>query len=132
MIRTLSQMSYRLPAVLWYDDRLSLYVSRCPPLGLYSQGESEAQAKEAIESAVTIYLRHLSVKYLERRGWRRTVPLLGERVEGDPDFFTLSGEISGALPPPRARPLYEDEDEDFLHLAHAQETKFVLSVKIDL
>lgn len=34
-----------------------IWVSHCPALGLYSQGESQTEATEAIHEAVTLYLQ---------------------------------------------------------------------------
>lgn len=41
-----------------YDVDAHVYVAHCPLIGVYSQGETEAEAKEAIRSAVEMYLQY--------------------------------------------------------------------------
>ncbi len=46
----------KLSAGIRFDDAAGVHVSWCPALDIYSQGESEAEAKAAIESAVLMYV----------------------------------------------------------------------------
>ncbi|MCI0529555.1 MAG: hypothetical protein L0Y56_19105 [Nitrospira sp.] len=50
------QLNVKLSCVIWEDEDTGVYVSKCPSLDIYSQGESEGQAFEAIKSAVKMYL----------------------------------------------------------------------------
>ena len=46
----------RYKAGLKYDKRAKVYVSYAPALEIYSQGKTKARAKQALESAVTLFL----------------------------------------------------------------------------
>jgi predicted RNase H-like HicB family nuclease len=50
------QMNFNLRGLVRHDDEASVFVSQCPALGIYSQGETIAEAREAINSAVAMYL----------------------------------------------------------------------------
>src|SRR5687767_12373843 len=50
------QIQVNLSGAIRKDDAANVFVSYCPALKLYSQGEDETQALEAIKSAVTLYL----------------------------------------------------------------------------
>jgi predicted RNase H-like HicB family nuclease len=50
-------MHFRLPALVRFDDDAQLYVAWCPPVDIRSQGETMEEAKAAVLSAVTLYLR---------------------------------------------------------------------------
>ena len=39
------------------DKEAGVFVSHCPVLRIFSQGETEEQAKEAIEEAITLHLK---------------------------------------------------------------------------
>jgi len=39
-----------------YDQDAEVFVSHCPTLDVYSQGETEAEALDAIKSAVTLHV----------------------------------------------------------------------------
>lgn len=43
-------------AGVWYDEEVGQYVSVCPALDLYSQGDTEAQAISNIQEAVSLFL----------------------------------------------------------------------------
>jgi predicted RNase H-like HicB family nuclease len=59
-----------------HDEDSDVYVSHCPTLDIYSQGESEEEALEAIKSAVTMHLTtaydfNRLEKVLRRAGFER-------------------------------------------------------------
>ena len=59
------------------DTEADVFVSHCPSLGLYSQGETEDEAVEAIRSAVHLYLdaayAHDRLDLVLRRGGFRPI-----------------------------------------------------------
>lgn len=48
----------KLNAGVKFDDAAGVHVAWCPALDVYSQGESESEAKAAIESAVLMYVKN--------------------------------------------------------------------------
>lgn len=48
----------KLSAGMKFDDAAGVHVAWCPALDVYSQGESENEAKAAIESAVLMYIKN--------------------------------------------------------------------------
>lgn len=53
----LISVAVKVRCMIKRDDEADVYVSHVPILNLYSQGETEAEAKEAIEEAVLLYLK---------------------------------------------------------------------------
>ena len=51
------QMVFNLKCLMRRDEEASVVVSHCPALGVYSQGENEDEAREAIKSAVILYIQ---------------------------------------------------------------------------
>ncbi len=49
--------TFTFTATFRYDKEAAVYVAYCPALDVYSQGESEAEAREAICEAVGLYLQ---------------------------------------------------------------------------
>lgn len=45
-------------AKVWRDKKTKIFVSYCPDLCLYSQGRTEREAKDAISSAVALFLKN--------------------------------------------------------------------------
>ena len=74
-------------AGVWYDEEVGQYVSACPALDLYSQGDTEDQAISNIQEAGSLFLEtcyELGTlnQVLQERGFRRegqadrsTIPL---------------------------------------------------------
>ena len=57
----------QLQGLIRWDEDAGVYVSCCPALQLYSQGESEEEAEEAIKSAVHLFIStRLEKVFLER------------------------------------------------------------------
>jgi predicted RNase H-like HicB family nuclease len=52
------QLIVNLNGAIRKDAAANVYVSYCPTLKIYSQGETEDQASEALKSAVTLFLTH--------------------------------------------------------------------------
>jgi predicted RNase H-like HicB family nuclease len=50
------QMNFNLKCLVRYDQEAAVFVSHCPGLQIYSQGETAEEAHAAITSAVTMYL----------------------------------------------------------------------------
>jgi predicted RNase H-like HicB family nuclease len=50
------QIQVNLSGAIRHDEDAGVFVSYCPALKLYSQGESEVQAMEALKSAVGLFL----------------------------------------------------------------------------
>lgn len=50
------QIQVNLSGAIRRDEDAGVFVSYCPALKIYSQGEDEAQALEAIKSAVMLFL----------------------------------------------------------------------------
>ena len=49
----------------WYDSEATVWVSKCPALGIYSQGESEEEADLAIKEAVALFLQVAALRQAE-------------------------------------------------------------------
>lgn len=45
-----------LPCHIKRDDEAGVFVSHCPSLNVYSQGETEREAIDAIQSALHLYI----------------------------------------------------------------------------
>ena len=85
-------ISVKLTATIEYDDEAGVFVSRTPVLNIFSQGDSEVEAKEALEEAIVMQLR-ASYRFdrihqlLVRAGFTKIVGL------GPPDDIeTFSGQ----------------------------------------
>jgi predicted RNase H-like HicB family nuclease len=52
------EIMYRLSAFFRKDDDTGAFVSCCPALEIFSQGKTEEDAKRALTSAVTLYIKH--------------------------------------------------------------------------
>lgn len=52
------QVIVNLHGAIRKDADADVFVSFCPALKLYSQGETEEQATDALKSAVTLFLEH--------------------------------------------------------------------------
>jgi predicted RNase H-like HicB family nuclease len=63
------------------DEEAGVFVSRCPALNIFSQGETEDEAKAAIEEAVTL---HLKTAYRFDRLHQLLVRAGFEMVSGSP------------------------------------------------
>ena len=50
------KMSYDLSAVIWKEGKQ--YVSKCPELGVASFGDTPEKAGQALEEAVSLYLKN--------------------------------------------------------------------------
>lgn len=50
------QMMFNLKCLVRYDAEAGVFVSHCPALKLYSQGDTAEEANEAIKSAVSLYV----------------------------------------------------------------------------
>jgi predicted RNase H-like HicB family nuclease len=82
-------IAVKVLATIEYDEEAGVHVSRCPVLKIFSQGDSEAEATEAIEEAVKM---HLMAAYkfdrlhqlLLRAGFNKMV---GMGAPADPDSF---------------------------------------------
>ena len=51
------EVTVKLDVAYRVDDKTGDHISWCPALGIYSQGETEKEADEAIKSAMLNYLR---------------------------------------------------------------------------
>ena len=52
------QVIVNLQGAIRKDPAADVFVSYCPALKLYSQGEDEDQAMDALKSAVSLFLTH--------------------------------------------------------------------------
>lgn len=52
------EVNFRLQAVFKLDDATNLFVSYCPALDIYSQGRTENEAKAAMRSAITLFVKY--------------------------------------------------------------------------
>ena len=52
-----ADMIVRFACIVRKDERASAFVSYCPALDIYSQGETEEEAIAGIQSAVALYLK---------------------------------------------------------------------------
>jgi predicted RNase H-like HicB family nuclease len=57
--KTALEMSIQLPCVVRFEQETKTYVSECPPLNLLSGADTEADAVQAIQSAIVLYLQTL-------------------------------------------------------------------------
>ena len=51
------EMSIQLPCIVRFEEDTKTFVSECPPLNILSGADTEAEAIEAIQSAVVLYLQ---------------------------------------------------------------------------
>lgn len=51
------EMSIQLPCIVRFENDTKTFVSECPPLSITSGADTEAEAIEAIQSAVVLYLQ---------------------------------------------------------------------------
>jgi hypothetical protein len=51
------EMSIQLPCIVRFENDTKTFVSECPPLNITSGADTEAEAIEAIQSAVVLYLQ---------------------------------------------------------------------------
>ncbi|HVX93663.1 MAG TPA: type II toxin-antitoxin system HicB family antitoxin [Polyangia bacterium] len=82
------EVTYRLPALFKRDAATGLFVSWCPPLGIFSQGTTAKEAKRALNSAVTLYIqtcqkRGILDRQLKLRGAQPVPP--GETIGAETD-----------------------------------------------
>ncbi len=83
LFRTLAGMmsssigvQFNLRAGVKYDDAAGVYVSCCPALEVFSQGETLEEAKDALTGAIVLYLRYCySQKILDDILMDQTDPL---------------------------------------------------------
>jgi predicted RNase H-like HicB family nuclease len=50
-------ITFRLRAGIRYDDAAGVHVTFCPALDVYSQGDTEAEARTALDNSVRLYLK---------------------------------------------------------------------------
>ncbi len=55
--RMFPQITFKLNTKFRHDPEASVFVSHCPALGIFSQGDSQEQAVEAIREAAALYLQ---------------------------------------------------------------------------
>ncbi len=52
---------------VWLDAATGVYVGWCPALDVYSQGETEREARCAAIDAVELYVKHMAIRNRLRR-----------------------------------------------------------------
>lgn len=52
------EINFRLQARIRRDEETATYVTWCPALNVRSQGTSEVEARRALSSAITMYIKH--------------------------------------------------------------------------
>lgn len=67
-----------------------IWISHCPALGIYSQGESENEANEAIHEAVTLYLQTAYKMQTLDRVIRAAAEF--------PEYFQVDAQVSNEVP----------------------------------
>lgn len=97
------KIEFQLECRVRHDDKTNLFVSSCPSLGLFSQGRTEHEAREAIEDGLGMYLRAclkrgILEEVLQRCGFEPTnnVPPSVQPVRdghGD-DFVSVAPDVS--------------------------------------
>jgi predicted RNase H-like HicB family nuclease len=99
------EVMYRLSALFGRDaEEENTWVAWCPALGIVSQGESETEAKETLQSAVTLYIkrcytRNIFDREMKKRGARPVSP--GESLggaDGKSDFVAVRDTVKDAQP----------------------------------
>lgn len=88
-----------LPVAWRRDDDTGIFVSWCPPLNIYSQGETAQEAVSAAQSAASMFLKHCLRKniletILKERGFVRiadhgTLPTISIAIS-KPEYQCLS------------------------------------------
>ena len=81
------EMLIRLQCAIEHDSQADVFVSRCPALALYSQGETRDEALAAIKEAVELYLKAALDfdrfdQILRRAGFRKVMPGSTENLPG--------------------------------------------------
>ena len=84
----------KLRCLVRHDSDVDVFVSSCPSLDIYSQGETEDQAIAAIESAVFLYLRaayaHDRLDQILRRAGFTQLSRAGESVKSQDEFVAVA------------------------------------------
>lgn len=62
--------STRLVLLAWHDHETDVWVGYCPALDMYSQGTSEEEAYQAIDSGVTLWLSHAEPRRIAALGFQ--------------------------------------------------------------
>ena len=75
--KTPLHMSIQLPCTVRFEEETKTFVSECPPLNVLSAADTEADAINAIQSAVVLYLQTVVEdnrlgEVLSQRGFRFT------------------------------------------------------------
>lgn len=88
------ELTVRLNGVTRRDDESNVYVSYCPALDLYSQAPTEDQAKEALESAIRLFLmscveRQQLCHVLHARGFTKAAGVPLSRPMDTPEFILV-------------------------------------------
>ena len=73
------RVTYGLRGASRYDEQTGVFVGFCPALKIYSQGATEQEVREALESAVCLYLEtcfshRILHKVLSRAGFTALSP----------------------------------------------------------
>jgi hypothetical protein len=87
------QVSFRLKFATRHDADANVYVGYCPALKLYSQGETQEEASNAVVSAATLFLvtcyeRDALHSALRRRGMTRATSA-AVNGDGDKEFVAI-------------------------------------------
>jgi hypothetical protein len=102
------RIEYKLKAAIRYDDAAGIHVGWCPMLDIFSQGNSAEQAKQAVMSAATMYLRHCFRRgilndVLTKRGFEPS-----DEPVTDTDSTSDSGEYISVRPEGETKNVFGD------------------------
>ena len=89
-------IAVKVRVTIQHDDEAGVFASHCPILNIFSQGESETEAKEAIEEAIVLQLA-AAFKYdrlhqlLVRSGFTRMATSSGPPSPSFPGQYVAVG-----------------------------------------
>lgn len=87
---------FKLSIKIRPDDEAGVFVSQCPLLNIFSQGETEEEAKEALQEAVTLQLRALYKFDRLHQVLTRSGFTMGE-MGASPDLTNYPGQFVGVM-----------------------------------
>lgn len=112
---TRTEISFRLDVAVKHDEKANCFVSYCPAVDVYSAGKSEGEAKEAIRSALLMFIRNC---------WKRKIL---DNYLCDRGFVADSDEIDTRAP-------VRDEESQYIdvQLREFGGTQFPVTISLPL
>lgn len=97
------RIEYKLKAAIRYDDSAGVHVGWCPMLDIFSQGTTPDEAKTALTSALTMYLKHCFRRGILDNILRGRGLEASDEPEGDSEETSDSGEYISVRPEGEAK-----------------------------